>query len=84
LVGAFENPVTAEGGRAISTLSAERLAARATQIDAAYGLAPAASFVLAGNDGVRVQLADMGESVDLDELVNQVRARAVAVLEDPR
>ncbi|MCR1781133.1 type I-E CRISPR-associated protein Cas7/Cse4/CasC [Nocardioides carbamazepini] len=81
LVGAFEEPVRPDSDRSISTLSAERLATRAQEIDECYGMAPSDSFVLAVNGSVREVLGSTGEVLGLDPLVSAVKERARAVLE---
>lgn len=79
LVGAFEEPVR-PGEVALSTQSAERLAARAVAIDAAYGMTPTASFVLAADPGVAAALHGAGERMGLPDLVAGVREGAIAAL----
>lgn len=81
LVGAFEEPVRPDGSGSVSTLSAERLALRAKEIDEAYGMLPSESLVLAGNGSVRAALESTGEPLGLEPLVATVKDRARALLE---
>jgi CRISPR system Cascade subunit CasC len=82
LMGAFERPIVADGKDAISTLSAQALAARMRSVDAAYGFTPELSYVLAGNAAVGQALADVGEEVGLTTMVSRIRDHAVSTLGD--
>lgn len=82
LMGAFERPVTADGSRAISTVSAEKLAERMRSVDEAYGFTPEISYVLAGNAAVSEELANVGEEVDLATMVSKAREYAESALGD--
>jgi len=81
LVGAFECPVVPRDGQAISTVSAKKLADRATEVDAKYGTAPESSYVVAANAAVAEVLVGMGEEVSLDELATHVREHSIHALQ---
>jgi CRISPR system Cascade subunit CasC len=81
LVGAFEVPVRPDGEKALSQLSAERLAERASAVDAAYGVGPSSSYVLAPDAEMAKALAQLGESANLEELVANIARDAMAALQ---
>ena len=67
LVGAFEDAVVAEPGSSRTAEASRRLAAYATDVDAAYGTAPLHSFVVRVGAATE-SLAGMGDAVSLTEL----------------
>jgi CRISPR system Cascade subunit CasC len=72
LVGAFEDPVIALGGKTRVAIASERLADYAADIDRAYSQNPIASFVL--RVGPQTAALDgLGESVDLNGLIDAVQ-----------
>lgn len=72
LVGAFEEPVSADEGPR-SAAAATRLARRSTELDEAFGNAPTASWALAVGTA-REPLSGVGQVTDLMGLLDQVRA----------
>lgn len=69
-VGAFEVPVGA--GEGLVQRSCEQLAAYATEIEQAYGVAPSASYVLGVGERAAA-LSSLGETVTLTTLSQAVR-----------
>ncbi len=67
LVGAFEDAVVGEPGSSRTAEASRRLAAYATDVDAAYGTAPLHSFVVRVGAATE-SLAGLGDAVSLTEL----------------
>lgn len=74
LVGAFEDAVEATGSLGRLAQAAERLVSHSQGVDAAYGGAPTASWVVRVGAATEA-VAALGETVSLDELVDAVGAR---------
>ncbi|QIM15753.1 type I-E CRISPR-associated protein Cas7/Cse4/CasC [Leucobacter insecticola] len=82
LAGAFEKPVTADGG--VLQLAAAKLAELAVSEDAAFGTAPVASGVLVTDPETRDSLAKLtgrAPEMPLDELVTLVSTAVAPRLE---
>lgn len=80
LVGAFEEPVTPKPGASLSVQSAAELAREATDVDAAFGTTPSASYVVAAGSDVAAALDGVGERMSLDALVGHIGHRATESL----
>jgi CRISPR system Cascade subunit CasC len=82
LVGAFETPIreTHEAGRI--KLAADALAAHTVAVESAYGEQPVGSWVTRVGEQTAA-LADLGKTVTLDELVNEVAERVTVALGQP-
>lgn len=71
LVNAFETPVDAAPGHSRRQAAAEALAAEATQIESMYGLAPAASWILA-QDELASPFEGHANRVNFNDLLEQL------------
>lgn len=70
LVGAFEVPVFAAGGRGVSAVACGRLADQAMAVDEAFGTKPSETLVVCGAPGARDVLSALSEeTLSMDELV---------------
>lgn len=81
LAGAFEDPVAPKSGVAVSVQSASELARESAEIDAAYGTASTASFVVAAGSDVAAALEGVGERAGLDDLVEAIGRHARQALQ---
>lgn len=77
LVGAFEVPVTNSSGGYVQ-VSANALAAYASEVDGAYGQGPSSSYVLLVGERTAA-LADLGRTASLQDILQAVREVAEGV-----
>jgi CRISPR system Cascade subunit CasC len=82
LVGAFETPIREahEAGRI--KLAADALAAHTVAVESAYGEQPVGSWVTRVGEQTAA-LADLGATITLDELVNEVAEQVTLALGQP-
>lgn len=81
LVNAFETPVDAVPGTSRRQAAAEALAAEASQVEAMYGLAPAASWILA-QDNLASPFAEQATRVSFDGLLEQLSQQLTEMTRD--
>jgi CRISPR system Cascade subunit CasC len=82
LVGAFETPVRESDEAGRIKLAAAALAEHTVAVETAYGEQPVASWVTRVGEQTSV-LADLGKTVTLDELVDEVAEQVDAALGQP-
>lgn len=81
LVNAFETPVDAAPGNSRRQAAAEALAVEAAQVEAMYGLAPAASWILA-QDNLASPFAEQATRVSFDGLLEKLSQKLTEMARD--